>query len=185
MTRIRRSRRWSPPRSRRGLGKLIGLLLALLALWRWWAHENAPPPPESLAEGIYRVQRVVDGDTLLLDNGARIRLIGVNTPETVKPNSPVEPFGPEASQFTKRFIADGGGEVRLQFDRERVDRHGRFLAYVYVGDLLLNEELIRAGLARAEPQYHYSAAMKTRFQRAEADARRSRRGIWSREPATR
>jgi micrococcal nuclease len=106
-----------------------------------------------------------------------VRLIGANTPETVKPRWPVEPWGPEASAFTKRFVA--GGDVRLELDAELHDRYGRILAYVWVGDRMLNEELIRAGLARAELQYRYSAAMKVRFRHAEAEAKAARRGIWS------
>jgi micrococcal nuclease len=136
-------------------------------------------PPKSLVEGEYRVERVVDGDTLLLANGATIRLQGVDTPETVKPDHPVEPVGPEASRFTQTFIAEGKGTVRLQFDRERVDRNDRFLAYVWVGDRMLNEELVRAGLATAETGFRYSAAMKTRFRRAEEEAKAAERGIWS------
>ncbi len=161
-------------------------LLAIAAIVAAIAHfarrPAEPPPPESLAEGTYQVRRVVDGDTLLLANGARLRLIGADTPETVKPNSPVERWGPEAAQFTKDFVACG--EVRLQMDHERVDKYGRFLAYVWVGDKMLNEELIREGLAKAELQYHYAEAMKTRFRRAEQEARRAGKGIWS-EPAAR
>ncbi len=136
-------------------------------------------PPESMAEGNYRVQRVVDGDTLLLTSGARVRLIGVNAPESVKPDHAVEPFGPEAGQFAKDFVARAGGEVRLVFDKERVDQYGRFLAYVWVGDRMLNEELLRAGLARVERQYRYSPSIKTQFLRAESEARAARRGVWS------
>lgn len=151
------------------------LVIGLVAIWR---NFSAPPaPPEEIGEGLYEVQRVVDGDTLLLTNHARIRLIGVDTPETVKPNHPVEPWGPEATQFTREFVADK--QVRLEFDHERVDKFGRFLAYVWVGDRMLNEELVRAGLARAEMQYHYSSSKKTRFLRAEKEAKAARRGIWS------
>jgi micrococcal nuclease len=134
-------------------------------------------PPESLAEGEHRVERVIDGDTLLLADGARVRLIGVDCPETVKPHHPIEPFGPEASAFTKSFVA--GGQVRLQFDRERIDRYDRFLAYVFVGDAMLNEELLRAGLARVEHRFHYSQSIKRQFDQAEEEARLERRGIWS------
>ena len=156
--------------------------MAVVLLALVWRYYNAPPgPPEVLAEGLYEVQRVVDGDTLLLANHARVRLIGADTPETVKPNHPVEPWGPEASEFSRQFVA--GRQVRLELDRERLDKYGRFLAYVWVGDRMLNEELIRAGLARAELQYHYSASMKTRFRRAEADAKSAGRGIWSGQPA--
>jgi micrococcal nuclease len=155
----------------------VALVVAAIVLAR--QSSDAPSSPDTLAEGTYAVRRVVDGDTLLLANGARVRLIGADTPETVKPNAPVEPWGPEASQFTRDFMDQGHGEVRLQMDSERVDKYGRFLAYVFVGDRMLNEELIRAGLARAKTQYHYSESMKTRFRRAEEEARRESRGIWS------
>jgi len=163
---------------------VVAILVMLVALVRWWQSERQPAPPESLSEGSYPVGKVVDGDTLQLANGARLRLIGANTPETVKPNHPVEPFGPEASEFTRRFVAQGGWTVRLEFDRERVDKYGRFLAYVYVDDVMLNEELIRVGLARAETQYRFAAAKKARFKAAEAEAKAARRGIWSRGRAT-
>ena len=69
--------------------------------------------------------------------------------------------------------------MRLQFDKERLDRYDRFLAYVFVGDRMLNEELARAGLARVELKFHYSSTMKNRFRKAEDEARTARRGIWS------
>ncbi len=163
------------PRRQHGLLLLVAALAA--AVWHWWHPAAQQPAPQSLPEGVYQVKRVVDGDTLLLTNGCRVRLIGADTPETVKPDHPVEPWGPEATQFTRQFI--GHGEVRLQFDRERIDKYGRLLAYVWVGKRMLNEELIRAGLARAEPQYHYSKAMKDRFLAAQMEARAARRGIWS------
>ncbi|MCX7426617.1 MAG: thermonuclease family protein [Planctomycetia bacterium] len=156
---------------------LLLVVVALVVGARRWYGDAEPSRPESLAEDAYQVQRVVDGDTLLLANEARIRLIGADTPETVKPNWPVEPWGPEATEFTKQFVA--GGEVWLRFDRERQDRYGRFLAYVWVGDRMLNEELIRAGLAKAEMGFRYSSSMKTRFRRAEQEARAAQRGIWS------
>ena len=123
------------------------------------------------------VDRVVDGDTLHLANGDRVRLLGVDTPETVKPNTPVQPWGPEASAFTKQHVQ--GKTVRLEFDREKRDNYGRVLAYVYVGDWFLNEELIRAGLSPAVTKFPYSADMKQRFRAAEAEARRNRAGIWN------
>ena len=169
----RRSRYW---RSRYGWVVAVLLLLAAIRLWQ---DHSTPESPEALPEGVYRVERVVDGDTLLLANHARVRLWGVDSPETVHPNKPVEPFGPEASYFTKQFIASGDGTVRLQMDRERLDKYDRFLAYAWVDDRMLNEELIRAGLATAETGYNYSQSMKTRFRRAEKEAKSNRRGIWS------
>jgi micrococcal nuclease len=150
--------------------------LALWVLYRGFSALRPVGRPESLDEASYRVRRAIDGDTLLLANHARVRLIGVDAPETVKPDTPVERWGPEAAEFTRRFVS--GGEVRLQFDRERLDRFDRFLAYVWVGDRMLNEELLRAGLARFEKHFRYSQAMKQRFERAEEEARIERRGIW-------
>lgn len=173
--RIPRSLRY---RARRPL-LLVGLV-CLVFILRFVASETqSPSGPETLSEGVYQVERVVDGDTLVLVGGARVRLIGADTPETVKPNHPVEPFGPEASEFTRGFVDDAGGQVRLQFDRERKDRFDRFLAYVYAGDAMLNEELIRAGLAKARTEFDYSQTMKRRFRKAEEDARSAGRGIWS------
>ncbi|MDR1958248.1 MAG: thermonuclease family protein [Planctomycetaceae bacterium] len=135
---------------------------------------SAPIP-----EGVYEVERCVDGDTLLLTNKVRIRLIGANTPETVKQRTPVEPFGPEASAYTKRQIARAGNRVRLTFDGTPVDKYERVLAMVWLGNSLLNEDLIRQGLAKAELQYNYSRSMKNRFQKAEKEAKSAKRGIWS------
>lgn len=149
----------------------------LVAARLWWDPPPDASPAQPLAGGLHRVVRVVDGDTIIVEPDHRVRLIGVNTPETVRPNYPVERFGPEATKFTKHFLS--GGTARLSFDRERVDRFGRFLAYVWVGKRLLNEELLRSGLARFEPQFYYSEVMKRRFRRAEQEARELKVGIWS------
>ena len=127
--------------------------------------------------GPYYVERVVDGDTFVLQGGVRVRLLGVDTPETKHPRRPVEPLGPEASEFVKKRIE--GKLVTLQFDRERRDRYHRVLAYVYQGDWFLNEELILAGYSRAETQYPFSNAMKRRFKAAEENARNENRGLWA------
>jgi micrococcal nuclease len=153
-------------------------LLILLVVRYFDDAERRATPSEPLVEGMHAVDRVVDGDTIIFAQHSVVRLIGVDAPETVKPEHPVEPLGPEASAFTRRFLSLG--VARLEFDRERVDRFGRFLAYVYVGDRLLNEELLREGLARWESHFHYSAAMKARFKRAQQEAQRAERGIWSR-----
>ena len=153
------------------------LVFALALGAALWTADERSTRSRLLAEGEYPIERVVDGDTLLLASGPTVRLIGVNTPETVKPDHPIEPFGPEASQFTRAFLS--AGQVRLTFDRERLDRYGRQLAYAWVGERMLNEELLRAGLARYEPQFHYSAAVKQRFRQAEQEARQQQKGIWS------
>jgi len=152
-------------------------IVVVLARWWWSAGHQPPAPPLLVAEGEHAVVRVVDGDTLLLAGDVRVRLLGVDTPETVKPDYPPEPFGPEASEFTKAFVA--AGPVRLTFDRERVDRYGRQLAFVWRGDECLNEQLIAAGLSPAMTKYPYSPTMKDRFRAAEREAKRKKIGIWS------
>lgn len=172
------------------------LLVVLLAVQAYRGRDRQPEPADrpgsirttnqhesdaSAGEMAARVLRVVDGDTLVLSDRTRLRLIGVDTPETVKPDWPVEPLGPEAARFTKGFVS--GGRVRLQFDRERLDDHGRTLAYVWVGERMLNEELLRSGLARWERNFRYSEAMKRRFARAQREAQSARRGVWSQSGA--
>jgi micrococcal nuclease len=161
------------------------LVVVVLAAVRFWPEldrvlKPEPPIDPSIADREYLVQRVVDGDTLLLANGDRVRLLGVDTPETVAPDRPVEPFGKAASEFTRRHVERR--RIRLGFDKERVDRYGRVLAYVYLEDgTMLNEELIRAGLSEAQLQYPYSAAMKRRFRAAESEAREAERGLWTQQ----
>ena len=96
-----------------------------------------------------RVERVVDGDTLVMDDDERVRLIGVDTPETKKPGSPIECFGKAATAFTERLVE--GRRVRLELDVEERDRYGRLLAYVVRADdgLSVNAELVRRGYATA------------------------------------
>lgn len=170
-----RGRRFPAPRRTNALRLVTLLVVAALALWQFFTQ--APPQVVHKPGAMVRVERAVDGDTLLLDDRTRVRLLGVNTPETVKPNSPVEPFGPEAHEFTSSHVA--GRRVRLEFDKERHDKYGRVLAYVYVDDWFLNEELIRAGLGRAITNHPYSETMKRRFRAAQREAQHERRGIWS------
>lgn len=168
-------RRFPAPRRTKALRFVTLLVLAALAAWQFLTQ--APPDVVHEPGAIVRVQRAVDGDTLLLDDRTRVRLLGVDTPETKKPDWPVEPFGPEAHDFTSAHVE--GRRVRLEFDKERHDKYGRVLAYVYLDDWFLNEELIRAGLGRAITNHPYSESMKRRFRAAQREAQHERRGIWS------
>jgi micrococcal nuclease len=167
----------------RELAAVAGVILA--ALFRLWTGDwnEAPlrnqPQPLGLPPGVYRVERVVDGDTLLIDGHRRVRLQGVNSPETVKPDSPIEPWGPEATAFTKDFVHAAGGSLRFEVDGETTDQHGRYLAFAFRGEHSLNEELVRAGLARATLGYDFSSRQKERLRRAQQEAKRAGRGIWS------
>jgi micrococcal nuclease len=153
--------------------------VAALVVLRTANEVVAPRPPEVLAAGTYEVERVVDGDTLLFTSGARLRLQGIDTPETKKENHPVEAWGPEAAAYTQRFVDQADRKVRVEFGPERKDRYGRFLGFVWHGDRLLNEELVQEGLANATTHYYFSEALKRRLQAAEDKARAAGRGIWS------
>jgi micrococcal nuclease len=159
----------------------------LLALLVWLLAEGprdggdggsgAPeqPPGPVRAE----VLRVVDGDTIevALDGDEEdVRYIGVDTPETVKPGTPVQCFGPEASARNHELVE--GRKVRLDFDRELRDDYGRLLAYVFAGGKLVNAELVAGGYARTleiEP----NTSRAPMLARLEERAAVAGRGIWS------
>jgi micrococcal nuclease len=162
-------------------GLLILIVVAILIVARYFSGPPpAPLPGQPLDEGSYRVNRVVDGDTIIFSPDVRVRLIGVDSPETVRPEHPVEPFGPEATAFTTQFLQSG--TARLAFDRERTDQYGRHLAYVWVDGRMLNEELVRAGLARYESHFRYDTRIKSRFREAQQAAQREHLGLWSEAP---
>ena len=131
------------------------------------------------------IERCVDGDTLIVITSTgereRVRLIGANTPETVKANSPVEPYGPEASAYTKMRVEETGNVATLVADGSTYDKYNRRLAFVYLGDeqFSLNEDLCRQGLAKAETQYSFSKEMKLRLTQAADVARSEGLGIYS------
>ncbi len=167
------------PKSLPGVVVLLAIVLWLSWLWSRQEVPNEPTPPQE--SSFVQVWRVIDGDTLELVDGTRVRLIGVDTPELGRFGQPAQPLAHEATRFTQQFLA--GGPVRLQNDPyEQQDRYGRRLAYVWVEDRMLNEELLRAGLARTRIEFHYAEAMKVRFSLAEQEARQARRGLWASLP---
>ena len=126
-----------------------------------------------------RVERVVDGDTIIVSGVGRVRLIGVDTPESVDPRRPVEFFGKEASAFTRRLV--DGQRVRLEYDWEGTDRYGRTLAYVYLPDgTLVNAEIIRRGYGHAYTRFPFKYL--ERFRQFEREARTAGRGLWGAAP---
>ena len=138
--------------------------------------EHAPTGPELLEEGIHEVRRVVDGDTLLLDirrprSAARHRHAR-NGPRRLRRRS----LGPGSQPVHQGFHRRAGNRVRLTFSLERKDRHDRFLAFVWNGDVMLNEELVRAGLAHARLDYRYSGPMKRRLARSPGRSPQGRAG---------
>jgi micrococcal nuclease len=127
-----------------------------------------------------RVLRVVDGDTIQvrLDGGRteRVRYIGVDTPDSVKPDTPVQCFAKRASHFNASLVA--GRPVTLRTDAEERDRYGRLLAYVYVKSRFVNSELVARGYARTLT-IPPNVAHADEFARLARRARRSGAGLWS------
>jgi len=138
----------------------------------------------------YTCTRVVDGDTIVVKGIGKVRLIGVDTPETVHPRKPVEYYGKEASNFTKRMVE--GKKVRLEYDWQKKGRYGRVLAYVYVMtndvkdmpefknrssmELMVNAELIKQGYGHAYTKYPFKYLEQ--FRKYEKEARENKRGLW-------
>lgn len=155
----------------------VGIALVLLVSSLYMTLNNTEESPKEATDQ-YIVTRVVDGDTLEVKKGdvlEKVRLIGVDTPETVKPNTPVQPYGKEASDYTKKMLLDK--EVTLEFDVGKTDRYGRLLAYVYIGDEMFNETLLREGYARlmtVPPNVKYA----DRFVAIQKEARETGAGLW-------
>ncbi len=169
-------------RSRPHIGSVV--LLALIAgtvgyqsLQRDGGAEGGERSGES---GFALVERVIDGDTVILsDNLDSSRIVGIDTPETVKPDAPVQCFGPRASAFSKRVL-DAAGRVRYKVAREPVDSYGRSLVYLWLPDgRFFNAMLIGGGYARPLP-FPPNTRYAPLFQRLAEKAARRGRGLWGR-----
>lgn len=122
------------------------------------------------------VKRVVDGDTIELAEGTKVRYLGIDTPEAVHPSKPVEFMGKEASELNRQLVE--GKDVRLEFDVQRTDKYGRTLAYVYVDTIFVNAELVKRGFAQVltiPPNVKYSDV----FLRLQREARELKTGLWN------
>lgn len=123
-----------------------------------------------IADERVRVNRVYDGDTVVLEDGRKVRYLGINSPEFQ------EPFYLKAKRLNESLVL--GKEIRLEFDQERIDAYNRILAYVYSGDQMVNARLVKEGLAHVfliGPSRRHSALLL----QAQAEAKQNRVGIWS------
>jgi len=133
------------------------------------------------ASELRMVIRVVDGDTIVVSPNEKVRLIGVDTPETVHPKKSEACFGKEAKQFTRDAVE--GKNIRLVMDkvntkRQHKDRYHRTLAYAYLDDgTMLNRELIRRGYAHAYTRFPFGHLVE--FRELERAARAEAVGLWS------
>ena len=156
-------------RRRPSFASLVLLFVLLLVSFRVWQRlvqqNQAPRRIEEQVEGAYQVVQVVDGTTL----------IQLPTQSSC-PTNTVKWQG-QAASFTQSFV--NGGKVRLRFDKNRQNRNGDWLAYVYVKEDMLNESLVRQGLAQVEIQQGNSLSLGRILQNAQREAQVAKRGMWS------
>ena len=119
------------------------------------------------------VIEIIDGDTITIEGGYRVRYIGIDTPEV---HTELEEYGMEALEANRRLVE--GKEVRLERDVSETDKYGRLLRYVYVDDVFVNAELVRQGLAEAKA-YPPDIKHQDYLEELEAEAREASRGIWA------
>jgi len=135
-----------------------------------------PTPIPKLDPSYVKVTRIVDGDTIEIESGKKVRYIGINTPETHSPTKGVECYGMEASLKNKELVERK--MVRLEKDVSETDKYDRLLRYVYVDDVFVNDLLVRSGYAQAAtfpPDVKFSED----FKESENIAREQNVGLWS------
>ena len=142
---------------------LIGIILLS------WLFCSCQAPPAKA-----KVIEVIDGDTITIEGGYRVRYIGVDTPE-IHPR--LEAYGIEAWQANRQLVE--GKRVRLERDVSETDRYNRLLCYVYVDDIFVNAELVRMGMTRAKA-YPPDTRYQDYLEKMELEARLAGRGMWAR-----
>ncbi|MBU2601446.1 MAG: thermonuclease family protein [Actinobacteria bacterium] len=156
------------------------LAIALATLLPTGCPREDPPGSASATTIPVRFDRVVDGDTIIvfMPDGARerVRYTGIDTPEVAHDGIPAEPFGDAAAEANREILE--GGPVGLEMDVQERDDYGRVLAYVWAGDVLVNQELIRRGLATVwthPPNVRHVEG----FTAAQREAKAAGRGVWA------
>jgi len=125
-------------------------------------------------KGVF-VTRVIDGDTIEIEGGQKVRYIGIDTPEVADPRKSVQCFGKEASNKNKELVE--GRRVRLEKDISETDKYGRLLRYIYIGSTFVNEILVKEGYAFSST-YPPDVKYQTLFVEAERKAREAKAGLW-------
>jgi len=133
------------------------------------------PSPTILAGQRIKVIRIIDGDTIEIEGGQKVRYIGINAPETVHPDMKVQCFGKEAAVKNKELIE--GKIIELEKDVSETDKYGRLLRYIYSDNIFVNDFLVRQGFAHAST-YPPDVKYQDQFRQAEQEAQEFNRGLW-------
>lgn len=128
-----------------------------------------------------KITRVIDGDTFVIENGQRVRLIGMDCPEVNHPRKGKEPLGEETTEYVQELLE--GKTVRLELDIGLYDPFNRLLAYVYIGDVFVNDLLLQKGLAQVTT-FPPNVKYVEKFLESQESARNKRLGIWNLQTET-
>jgi micrococcal nuclease len=165
------------------------LFILLIGLVLGCAGETAPVPKVDIDTTVqeskiendkselvqYEVIRVIDGDTVELKNGERLRYNDIDTPETVHPSKPIECYGPEASKENEELVE--GEIILVELGNPKKDKYGRLLGYVFVGDKFVNAELVKGGYAEVN-SYGNPGSKIDELMNMEKDAKQKSIGLW-------
>jgi len=154
------------------ISRIITVLFLLFLFRQTAISEETPKPFREKA----KIVKVYDGDSILLQDGREVRLLGVDAPELHHPTLPEQRFGKEAADFVRK-IAEGK-ECELEYEEgNKKDKYKRTIAYVYIGDKLLNAELLKNGFAYVYIKYPFH--LKNEFIRYQQEAIKLRNGLWN------
>lgn len=141
--------------------------------------EESPTTPTPSSSRINRekakVAKVIDGDTIKLEDGRVVRYIGIDTPETVHPSKPIQCYGQEASDKNRALVE--GKEIEMEKDISETDKYDRLLRYIWVGNIFVNEYLVREGFAQSST-YPPDVKYQDKFIEAQRQAREESKGLW-------
>ncbi len=163
------------PKTQSQLVPIAIFVLVVIGSYLLGLDSNESQLPSTTYNNKHLVTRVIDGDTIELESGKKVRYIGIDTPETKHPNQEVECYGQEATEKNWALVLNK--QVRLEKDVSNTDRYGRLLRYVYIDGQMVNELLVREGYAVASP-YPPDVKYQSRLQGAEQLAREENKGLW-------
>ncbi len=161
---------------------LLFITISIFYIFNEFVYKDEANPEdiqgvEVKEDNAYKVIKVIDGDTLELESIGKVRLIGVDTPETVDPRKEVECFGKEASEYTKTILLNNYITIEYDNTQDKEDKYGRDLVYIFKDNINFNLELIQKGYA-----YEYTYKVPYKYQRefkdAQSKAKETKQGIW-------